>query len=56
MTITQQENLELIIPPVDMQKEFVGFVKQSDKSKFELKQAIEGVNLLIKSMIQQEFN
>ena len=56
VTITQQENLELIIPPVDMQKEFVGFVKQSDKSKFELKQAIEGVNLLIKSMIQQEFN
>ena len=33
VTITQQENLELIIPPVDMQKEFVGFVKQSDKSK-----------------------
>lgn len=34
VTITQQENLELIIPPVDMQREFVAFVKQSDKSKF----------------------
>lgn len=33
VTITQQENLELIIPPVDMQREFVTFVKQSDKSK-----------------------
>jgi len=56
VTITQQERLELIIPPVDMQREFVGFVIHSDKSKFELKQAIEGVDLLIKSMIQQELN
>ncbi|MDE6887237.1 MAG: restriction endonuclease subunit S [Eubacterium sp.] len=56
VTITQQENLELIIPPVDMQREFVTFVKQSDKLKFELKQSIEGVELLIKSMIQQELN
>ena len=34
VTITQQEKLELIIPPLDMQKMFVTFVKQSDKSKF----------------------
>lgn len=34
VTITQQENLELIIPPMDMQRKFVEFVKQSDKSKF----------------------
>lgn len=56
VTITQQENLELIIPPVDMQREFVAFGKQSDKSKFELKQAIESIDILIKSMIQQELN
>ena len=34
VTITQQENLELIIPPMEMQHEFVAFVQQSDKSKF----------------------
>lgn len=34
VTITQQENLELIIPPMEMQHKFVDFVKQSDKSKF----------------------
>ncbi|HEL0778971.1 TPA: restriction endonuclease subunit S [Streptococcus equi subsp. zooepidemicus] len=34
VTITQQEQLELIIPPVPMQREFVKFVNQSDKSKF----------------------
>ena len=35
VTITQQEGLELIIPPMDIQKRFVAFVKQSDKSKSE---------------------
>lgn len=34
VTITQQEQLELIIPPVPMQRGFVKFVNQSDKSKF----------------------
>lgn len=33
VTITQQERLELIIPPVSMQRDFVKFVNQSDKSK-----------------------
>ena len=34
VTITQQEGLELIIPPIDMQRAFVEFVNQADKSKF----------------------
>ncbi len=33
VTITQQENLELIIPSMGLQKQFVRFVEQSDKSK-----------------------
>ena len=37
VTITQQEKLELIIPPMDMQRQFVAFVNQSDKSKFGFK-------------------
>jgi len=48
--------LQIPIPPVELQQEFKEFIKQSDKSKFELKQAIEGVDILIKSMIQQELN
>lgn len=56
VTITQQENLELIIPPMEMQHEFAEFVKQTDKSKFKLQQAIDSVNVLIRSLIQQEFN
>lgn len=49
-------DLEILIPSKDEQIAFSTFLKQSDKSKFELKQAIEGVDLLIKSMIQQELN
>lgn len=43
-----------LVPPEEEQLQYVEFVKQSDKSKFELKQAIEGVDVLIKSMMQQE--
>ena len=50
------ENVQILIPPTDKQMQFEQLMQQSDKSKFELKQAIEGVNLLIKSMIQQELN
>ena len=46
----------IMLPPLDLQEQFAAFVRQSDKSKFELKQAIEGVDILIKSMIQQELN
>ena len=46
----------MIVPPIEEQRKYVQFMRQSDKSKFELKQAIEGVNILIKSMLQQELN
>lgn len=41
VTITQQEELELIIPSIDMQKQFVKFVEQSDKSKYLLQRTEE---------------
>ena len=49
-------DIQLPVPDMDTVSEFESFVHQSDKSKFELKQSIEGVDLLIKSMIQQELN
>ena len=36
-------------------KMYVGLKEQSDKSKFELKQAIERVTNLMKSLMQQDF-
>lgn len=46
--------LEVPVPNMDEQKLFAEFIKQSDKSKFELKQAIAGVDNLIRSLVQQE--
>lgn len=47
--------LQIPIPPIELQQEFKDFIKQSDKSKFELKQAIERVTNLMKSLMQQDF-
>lgn len=48
--------MKIFVPPIELQQQFEVIARQSDKSKFELKQAIEGADLLIKSMIQQELN
>lgn len=45
---------EIPIPPEEEQKAYEQIVRQSDKSKFELKQAIEKVEVLIKSLVQQK--
>ena len=44
----------VIVPSVEKQKEFVSFVQQSDKSKFELQESIKRVDGLIKSLMQNE--
>ena len=43
----------IIIPPLNLQEEFVAILKQADKSKFELQQAIDRIDNLIKTLIQQ---
>lgn len=53
--ISKQKLLDLKIPlpSIETQKAFEPFVKQADKSKFELEQAIQRIDDLIKSLIQQ---
>lgn len=48
------ETFQISVPPIELQMEFKELYLQSEKSKFELKQAIEGVDNLIRSLIQQE--
>ena len=55
-TIVNAKRTKVFFPPMDAQKKFVELVEQSDKSKFELQQAIEKVDNLIKSLIQQDNN
>lgn len=55
-SLEQCRKLEIPLPGLDIQSKFVEFVHQSDKSKFELKQAIIDVDNLAKALMQQEIN
>ncbi len=50
----QVEGFKAPLPPLDLQNIFAEFYKQSDKSKFELKESIKKMDGLIKSLIQNE--
>ena len=50
------QNIPIYIPPVEAQKQFVGFKEQLDKSKFELRQGIANINNLMNSLMQQDFS
>ena len=43
------------IPPIQLQREFAAFVEQVDKSKFEIQQSLEKLEILKKSLMQQYF-
>ena len=49
------KKVKIHIPPMDKQKEFVEFAQQSDKSKFELKNAIETMDRLIHAFLNMEY-
>lgn len=46
-------NIEIYLPPLDLQKQFAAFVQQTDKSKFELNQALEALNATYKKLISE---
>ena len=48
-------NFEVPIPPIELQNEFANFVKQIDKSKFEIQQSLEKLETLKKSLMQKYF-
>ena len=47
--------LVICVPPMELQKQFAAFVEETDKSKFELKQSLEKLEMLKKSLMQQYF-
>jgi len=48
--------IEFIVPPIELQNRYVHLLQQSDKSKFELQEAITRIDNFIKSLIQQDDN
>lgn len=55
MNKTICNSIPLIIPPIELQKEFSGFVKQVDKSKVAVQKSLEETQLLFDSLMQQYF-
>ena len=49
------ENIYIPVPEIDRQNEFARFVEQTDKSKFRIKQNLEKLEILYKSLLQEYF-
>ena len=47
--------LKILVPPTERQDEFARFVEQTDKSKFRIKQNLEKLEILYKSLLQEYF-
>lgn len=45
--------LDVMVPPMELQQQFIRLVKQSDKSKFELEQALAELNATYKRIIAE---
>ena len=45
----------LMLPPMEVQKQFAAFVEQTDKSKFEIQQSLEKLETLKKALMQKYF-
>lgn len=51
----QLETLGVILPPIELQKQFAAFVKQTDKSKVAVQKALDEAQLLFDSLMQKYF-
>ena len=49
------EELEYIVPPIELQNTFAAFVQQIDKSKFAVQKSLEKAETLYKSLMQEYF-
>ena len=43
------------VPPIELQNKFAAFVKQTDKSKFRIKQSLEKLEICYKALLQKYF-
>jgi len=47
--------LDIPLPPIEQQEQFVSFVQQTDKSKLAIQQSLDNLELLKKSLMQEYF-
>ena len=55
LSLKNIEELEIILPPIELQNKFSDFVKQVDKSKVELQKSIDETQLLFDSLMDKYF-
>lgn len=55
ITKQQVENLQIIMPPIELQNEFASFVEQVDKSKVAVQKALDEAQTLFDSLMQEYF-
>ena len=50
------KDLDIIMPPIELQNEFVDFVKETDKLKFEMEKSLKELENNFNSLMQRAFN
>ncbi len=50
------KNLEVIMPPIELQNQFAAFVKQVDKLKFKMEQSLKELEDNFNALMQRAFN
>ena len=55
LTQGQMKILPMILPPMDQQKRFAAFVRQSNQAKFAIQQGSDQLEILKKSLMQEYF-
>ena len=53
INVTKLKNITIYIPPMALQEQFAAFVRQSDKSKFELEKALSELTATYKRIIAE---
>lgn len=56
INMKQLKALPVLLPPLELQNEFSAFIKQTDKSKAAVQQALGKAQLLFDSLMQKNFN
>lgn len=55
LSISMLKELDIMLPPLALQEQFVAFIRQSDKSKLTVQKSLEKLEILKKSLMQQYF-
>ena len=55
LTMKILEQLDFVVPPIELQNQFADFVKQVDKSKLAVQQSLEKTQQLFDSLMQEYF-